>query len=246
LLLGLILILFMPETGFRPRERSQGRRAAFWQTLRDSRAMLQKRPVLFNILLIGFVFGAFSEGYDRLWVANLSQNIGLPALNTPLGTFDPVVWFGIIRVTGMLLGLLGTSLVETYLDMSQLPLIVRALRLLTGVLFLALVTLSFSQSFWLAFLAICIIGMMRNTIEPLYKAWINQGLESSVRATVFSMAGQADAIGQLAGGPGIGAIATVTSMGLGMFISSLLLSPALWLFGRSLRAEKASQTYEIG
>jgi DHA3 family tetracycline resistance protein-like MFS transporter len=141
----------------------------------------------------------------------------------------------------MLLGLLGTGLVQRYLDMSQLPLIVRALRWLTGGLFLALVTLSISHVFWVAVLAICLIGMLRETIEPLYKAWINQGLESSVRATVFSMAGQADAIGQLAGGPGIGAIATLYSMGLGMFFSSLLLSPALWLFGVTLKAERETQ-----
>ena len=45
--------------------------------------------------------------------------------------------------------------------------------------------------------------------DPLYLAWINQNIESRVRATVISMSSQTDAIGQIAGGPLLGAIGSL-------------------------------------
>ena len=41
--------------------------------------------------------------------------------------------------------------------------------------------------------------------RPIYTAWLNQRLESATRATVLSMSGQMDALGQIVGGPAVGA-----------------------------------------
>jgi DHA3 family tetracycline resistance protein-like MFS transporter len=68
-------------------------------------------------------------------------------------------------------------------------------------------------------------------------AWINQKLDSRVRATIHSMFGQVDAIGQTVGGPVIGLLANVFSVKLAVGISSLLLSPALLFIQRANRIQ---------
>jgi DHA3 family tetracycline resistance protein-like MFS transporter len=68
-------------------------------------------------------------------------------------------------------------------------------------------------------------------------AWNNQSLEPRVRATVFSISSQMDALGQIAGGPLIGLIGSAVSIGAAMIASSLTLIPALLLYVRTGRWE---------
>jgi DHA3 family tetracycline resistance protein-like MFS transporter len=77
--------------------------------------------------------------------------------------------------------------------------------------------------------------MARNVIGPLYTAWVNQRLDSSVRATVISMSSQVDAIGQVAGGPVVGLIGSWLSVQAALVASALTLSPVLLLYPRALR-----------
>ncbi len=55
------------------------------------------------------------------------------------------------------------------------------------------------------------------------------------RATINSVGGQADAIGQAAGGPGIGLIARSLSVPTALVVSGLLRLPALFLYARAIR-----------
>jgi len=71
--------------------------------------------------------------------------------------------------------------------------------------------------------------------EPVFTAWINQGLDAKTRATINSVGGQADAIGQAAGGPGIGLIARSVSVPTALVVSGLLRLPALFLYARAIR-----------
>ena len=64
---------------------------------------------------------------------------------------------------------------------------------------------------------------------------LNRELEPSVRATVFSLQSQADAFGQLAGGPLIGLVATAVSLRASFVVSALLLTPAIVLYVRVRR-----------
>ena len=73
----------------------------------------------------------------------------------------------------------------------------------------------------------------------MYTAWVNQNLDSETRATVLSISGQVDAIGQIAGGPGVGLIAKLVSVAAAISTSGLLLTPALWLIGRANKQSKA-------
>ena len=68
-----------------------------------------------------------------------------------------------------------------------------ALRIASVVLF------GVTQNFYIAIVAIWGASVLRTVNQPIYMAWLNQRLESSTRATVLSMSGQMDALGQIAG-----------------------------------------------
>jgi hypothetical protein len=78
--------------------------------------------------------------------------------------------------------------------------------------------------------------LTRSLIAPVSMTWLNETIsDSSVRATVISMTGQSDAIGQVVGGPGIGAIGTAFSLRAALLAGGALLLPALALYGRAVR-----------
>ena len=56
----------------------------------------------------------------------------------------------------------------------------------------------------------------------------------SVRATVISIAGQADAIGEAGGGPALGGIGNVFGIRAALAAGALVLLPALGLYGRAI------------
>ena len=101
--LGIYLMLVMPEKGFEPIPRDM--HSSSWEsmarTFRQGLSTVAGRPTLKMILLIGLIYGLYSEGYDRLWTKHLLDNFQLPIL----GDFElqPVVWIGLVRAVGMLL-----------------------------------------------------------------------------------------------------------------------------------------------
>jgi DHA3 family tetracycline resistance protein-like MFS transporter len=62
---------------------------------------------------------------------------------------------------------------------------------------------------------------------------VNQKLDSKIRATVHSMFGQVDAVGQMLGGPIVAVIAAVGSAVASLVTSGLLLTPALFFVSRA-------------
>jgi hypothetical protein len=85
------------------------------------------------------------------------------------------------------------------------------------------------SSYWL-------YRLTRGLVHPLYMGWLNRNIDdSSVRATVISMTGQADAVGQTAGGPMLGAIGNVWGIPAALVSGAFVLTPALALYGRALR-----------
>ena len=70
-------------------------------------------------------------------------------------------------------------------------------------------------------------------MQPIFDAWINQGLDPQTRATINSMGSQADAIGQAAGGPVLGLIGNARCPAA-LVVSGLLRCPALLLYARAI------------
>jgi MFS transporter, DHA3 family, tetracycline resistance protein len=84
--------------------------------------------------------------------------------------------------------------------------------------------------------ALLVAGLARSLVGPLYMTWLNQQItDSSVRATVISISGQVDAIGQSAGGPVLGVIGNVFGIRAALVAAALVLTPTLGLYARAMR-----------
>ncbi len=113
--------------------------------------------------------------------------------------------------------------------------VAKALFFLTLLLSMGLFAFALGQSFWLVMGAYWLVSIARDIIGPVYTAWVNQRLDSDVRATVLSMSGQVDAIGQILGGPGVGIIGNLLSVRAALLASGIILSPALALYQRVMK-----------
>ena len=228
---GLFLLAFMPENGFKPtrmEERNSFQHMA--EIFRKGLNAVRSRPVLLSVLGIGFIYGLYSEGWDRLWVKYLVDNFTLPSI---FG-MNEVAFFGVLRAGGMLLSILATRQVEKRLDANHAPSIARAMLWITVLLSLAILTFAFSPLLAISIIAVIVVSILRNIMEPLYNAWVNQRLDSESRATVFSMSGQVDAIGQILSGP-VAALISLVSVQAAITMASFLLLPAIPLINRANR-----------
>jgi len=232
MLLAPILFLIMKEDGFRPLPKGQRNNwASVRHTFTEGMNVLQTRPVLWSILAISLFFGMFSETFDRLWVVHLRQNFVIPS---PAG-MNQLVWFGLVPAVTMLLTMGLTQLVKRK-NLSHGPALVRSLYLFNFSLAVGVVLFALVGNFYVALLLYWIISAIRSSLMPLYSAWINSHVSSEVRATLLSVNSQADALGQVVGGPGLGAIGWRLSVRLALALAGLFLVPALALYHR-LKAE---------
>jgi hypothetical protein len=189
--------------------------------------------VLLAILGISVFSGAWSESYGRLWQALLIRDVGLPSL----GGLDPVVWFGILGVIGVLLAMVVAQPLTRRLEHANAPVLARTLFVLDLTLVLGSLVFAFAGAFWVVILGSFTIGIARGIGGPIFTAWLNGSIqESGVRATVISMTNQADAVGQWTGGPALGAVATAYSMRAGLVLGTVFMVPALALYRFAARA----------
>ena len=231
-MVGIFQMLFMPETAFKPTPREN--RNSFQQmghTFRGGLQMMRRRPALFTIFATMAVYGAFTEGFDRLWTPHLLDNITLPTLDG----LGPVAWFGIIRAAGIVLAVLGTQVVRRRLDTNNHRSVARALFAINAFIVVGVMAFGLATSFVVAFVVLLAIIPLRRMNNPIQTAWVNQRLDSRVRATVISMSGQADALGQIIGGPILGVIATLATIRVEMVAAAIMLSPVLLMYAWTVR-----------
>jgi DHA3 family tetracycline resistance protein-like MFS transporter len=232
MLLSLYLALSMPETGFKPLPRHQRSSwQAMWQTFRSGLDMVRGRPSLIRILAIGLIYGLYSEGFDRLWTKHLLENFSLPFAEV----FQPVMWVGALRIVSLLLAAGASGIVHRHLDTQNYGAVARALMGISVLLIVGLFTFALAPYLAVVLLAFCVVYVARNVIAPIYTAWVNQRLEPGVRATVISMSGQVDSLGQIAGGPLIGLIGSAVSVRAALFSSACILTPVLALYARAMQ-----------
>ncbi len=230
MLIGLTLAVIMPETGFHPTPKEDRNTwQHMWHIFHEGLTAVRVRPRLISVLLVGFFYGLYSEGFDRLWVKHLLDAFSIPVI---LGSTQ-VGFFGLMRAGGMVLSILASRFVEQRLDTSSPLAIGRAMLGITAALSLSIIGFVLSPLFGLTIGIYVLINMFRNVAGPLYTAWVNQKLDSKTRATVLSMSSQVDAIGQIGGGPSVAAIAALSSVVAAITTSGLLLTPALWFIQRA-------------
>jgi MFS transporter, DHA3 family, tetracycline resistance protein len=231
---AIVLVFVMPEHGFVRKPAAE--RLGAWRDIKTTAVsggrLIRAERLLLVIVAITFFIGAASEGLDRLWEAHLIRDVGLPEL---FG-LDPVVWFGLINVAGLLAGIVITSLLIPRFEHADNAALARALMLLTAGVSASVIVFGVATGFALALVAYMLARLARRITDPLYLTWLNRNIEdSSVRATVTSMVNQSGAFGEMAGGPGVGAVGTVVSIRAALVAAGFLLTPAVALYARAVR-----------
>lgn len=241
IVLSIFLLFCMPEHNFAPQrdeERTSWKKLG--QTLLDGGRLVRGSTILILILTIGLFYGLTSEGIDRLWTIHLLTNFTIPTL----GPLQPVAWFGIIRAVGILLSIGAAEIVRRRVNTSSSKTIARFMFVLSALQIASVIAFGLAGNFALALATFWCVIVLRNTSGPLYTTWLAQNIDAKVRATVISMAGQVDAIGQIAGGPVIGVIGTLVSIRVALVAAGALLLPALAFFPAAIRREKDAPIIE--
>lgn len=236
--LGIALTFVMTEQGF-TRQVATG-----WSTLGRTAAAgvreVRGRPVLVAIMAIAVITGASSESLDRLNPLLFVDEVGLPGGNGA----NEAIWFGVMQAGGLLGAIALTNIGGRLTDPSRARTLVTALVAFEAVLIVAMVVFGTATLFVVALGAYWLTAWVRAASEPLTLAWINRGLNPQSRATVLSLHGQSDALGQGVGGPVLGVVATFTSVRVALVTAGLILVPALPIFARQLNRSEAPAAAE--
>jgi DHA3 family tetracycline resistance protein-like MFS transporter len=102
-------------------------------------------------------------------------------------------------------------------------------------LMVAMVVFALAVSFEMAVAGYFVARVMRRVTIPISTAWINQSLTPNVRATVMSLNAQTDAVGQIAGGPLLGALAVTAGAPAALLAAAGFIAPSLLLYVRTTR-----------
>lgn len=233
LAVGLLSLVLMPETGFRPAPRTQASHLReMVATGRTGAHLVRAHPVLLLLFVTSLFAGGYTEGFDRLSEAHFIRDIGLP----DFFGLSQLWWFALLGAGGLLLGLLATGVLAKRMERAPRAVMARALFAITALQFVTVIAFGLAEGFALAVAAFWAVRLARALEYPVYMTWLNQSIEdSSVRATVISITGQSDALGQIVVGPGVGAIGSVFSIRAALVASGLVLAPALALYGRAIR-----------
>jgi DHA3 family tetracycline resistance protein-like MFS transporter len=233
ILCGLGCIALMPEHGFRRRPRAE--RASALAEMRST-AVAGARyawaaPVIVLLVAAELFMGGSSEAFDRLKEAHFLRDVGLPAV----GQLDPVVWFGIFWLAGMILNIAAIGSLIRRVERGGRETVAQFLFGFTLLELAAMLVFALTGSTWIAIAGLLGVFFARDMAGPLWDTWLNRQItDSSVRATVISLAGQSNAVGQAGGGPVLGALGNAWGIRAALGAGALAIAPALGLYGRAI------------
>lgn len=231
LLLGVYLFFAMTEAGFRAIPRRGGHSlTGMVAGLRTSLATIRSRPLIVTILAITIVWALSGEGIDRLNQIHFIKDVGLPTF----AGLSPVLWFGVISGGAALIGIATTQVIRRRLNLGDHSLVTRSLFAFTAVRVVMLAGFALASNLALAIAFLWVASAMWQAFGPVQRAWLNRSLDPANRATLFSVDGQANALGQIVGGPVLGVVGSGVSIRAALMSSAALLGLALPLLARAL------------
>ncbi|MDN5726790.1 MAG: MFS transporter, partial [Propionibacteriales bacterium] len=190
-----------------------------------------RRPgVVRSFLIIGLLVGLSSEVFDRLWVDRITNDFPLPAW---FGEQSLAVWFTLFALIASLIGLVA-SVTANRLAPAALhaehP--IRSMALLAGLQVLGVVLFALAGNVGLALAGSWLRAAATSVAGPIRRAWLNRNVASSARATTVSMMGQADALGQVTGGPALGALANAVGIPIALLVAGAVQLPTVVVYLR--------------
>ena len=227
IILALFLWLYMPENNFKPS--APGDLNTFKKmvyTFKYGLKIVKSKSIIMILLAVTLFYGLSSEGYDRLSNAHFLQDTTLPKL----GNLSSVTWFGIFGILGMILSFIVMHFMAKNLKNEDNRKNGKLLLCINILYISSMLIFALTKNFSLMLIAYLATNTFRIINEPIFSAWLNGHIDDNSRATVLSINGQMNSLGQILGGPIIGIIATNISVSIGIACTSLLVTPVLVLY----------------
>ena len=227
IILALFLWLYMPENNFKPS--APGDLNTFKKmvyTFKSGLKFVKSKSIIMILLAVTLFYGLSSEGYDRLSNAHFLQDTTLPKL----GNLSSVTWFGIFGILGMILSFIVMHFMAKNLKNEDNRKNGKLLLCINILYISSMLIFALTKNFSLMLIAYLATNTFRIINEPIFSAWLNGHIDDNSRATVLSINGQMNSLGQILGGPIIGIIATNISVSIGIVCTSLLVAPVLVLY----------------
>ena len=230
--MALLLVLVMPETGFRPVP-SEERRSwrALARTFTAGIQTVRRRPMLWSVMAVALLYGVASEPVVRLWELHFLTNTTFPTI----GNLKAVVWIGAINIGGSIVGLVILEGVRRCVDVDNPGPTTRVLFLINAVVIGGFVIFALAGNFALAAATYILAWGFWGVTDPVIAAWTNQNADSSTRATVFSFQSQTISVGMISGGPIMGSIARAWSIRAGLIGAVVVLAQVQVVIGAAMR-----------
>src|SRR5207237_1247566 len=150
-------------------------------------------------------FGA--PAFDRLTEAHVIRDVGFPS------GLNPVLGFGAVSVVVMVFSFFAVGGVVRRVDHGGTPTVARLLVVFTVATIAFQIVFAVGTNFWFVMAVFLVALLARGLLAPLYTTWLNRQItDSSVRATVLSISGQARAAGQTTAGPVLGLVGNVLGL----------------------------------
>ena len=235
IILALFLWLYMPENNFKPS--APGDLNTFKKmvyTFKSGLKFVKSKSIIMILLAVTLFYGLSSEGYDRLSNAHFLQDTTLPKL----GNLSSVTWFGIFGILGMILSFIVMPFMAKNLKNEDNRKNGKLLLCINILYISSMLIFALTRNFSLMLIAYLATNTFRIINEPIFSAWLNGHIDDNSRATVLSINGQMNSLGQILGGPIIGIIATNISVSIGIVCTSLLVAPVLVLYIISMIMDK--------
>ena len=235
IILALFLLLYMPENNFKPS--APGDLNTFKKmvyTFKSGLKFVKSKSIIMILLAVTLFYGLSSEGYDRLSNAHFLQDTTLPKL----GNLSSVTWFGIFGILGMILSFIVMHFMAKNLKNEDNRKNGKLLLCINILYISSMLIFALTRNFSLMLIAYLATNTFRIINEPIFSAWLNGHIDDNSRATVLSINGQMNSLGQILGGPIIGIIATNISVSIGIVCTSLLVAPVLVLYIISMIMDK--------
>lgn len=224
LLSGLFLIILsiwasfnMKEKNFIPLKLDKSKLTGnFLITVKKSIKLILADKILVQMVIITLIFGLSSEGFDRLWEMHLLNGF-------KLSEKESIYIVGALSAIVFLINILLIKSMEKNIKNNKLLFVINSILICTIIIF------ALSKNFVLAASMLIVSNSLKSINYSIFNIIINEQLEARGRATMLSMFGQLDSIGQITGGPLIGLISYHFGTSVGICFTGLFLFPIVML-----------------
>jgi predicted MFS family arabinose efflux permease len=216
LALGGLVVVRFTEHHFTPTREHRFRESL--AVFRRGATLARRDHEIFLVLTATLLINSGAEAFDRLHPKRLID-LGFP--DAP----DPVVWFTVLGVAGLVVASLALRVVEARIDTEGMPR--RALMLACAAGVLGMLALAHAPNVAVGIAGSMIVsGVAWSLIRSVSSIWVNRRATSDVRATVQSFLGQTESIGEISGGLVMAVLAQTTSITVALTLSAALLGTA--------------------